>query len=108
MATFDQLLLCCIEKVYQGNKENNVFKDALGVKGLGFKHHGNHPGNHGSHYGNHHGNYHDNHSNHHGNYHAKQLLFCMSMPKSVCICVIMSLWGSRIIIQGDSWLCTAI
>ena len=25
------------------NKENNVFKDALGVKGLGFKHHGNHP-----------------------------------------------------------------
>ena len=44
------------------NKENNVFKDALGVKGLGFKHHGNHPCNHGSHYGNHHGNYHDNHS----------------------------------------------
>ena len=42
------------------NKENNVFKDALGVKGLGFKHHGNHPGNHGSHYGNYHGNYHDN------------------------------------------------
>ena len=35
------------------NKENNVFKDALGVKGLGFKRHGNHPGNHGSHYGNH-------------------------------------------------------
>ena len=33
------------------NKENNVFKDALGVKGLGFKHHGNHPGSHGSHYG---------------------------------------------------------
>ena len=30
------------------NKENNVFKDALGVKGLGFKHHGNHPDNHGS------------------------------------------------------------
>ena len=59
------------------NKENNVFKDALGVKGLGFKHHGNHPGNHGSHYGNHHGNYHDNQSNHHGNYH------CMSMLKSV-------------------------
>ena len=25
------------------NKENNVFKDAIGVKGLGFKHHGNHP-----------------------------------------------------------------
>ena len=24
------------------NKENNVFKDALGVKGLGFKLHGNH------------------------------------------------------------------
>ena len=59
------------------NKENNVFKDALGVKGLGFKHHGNHPGNHGSHYGNHHGNYHDNHSNHHGSYHAEQLLFCL-------------------------------
>ena len=42
------------------NKENNVFKYALGVKGLGFKHHGNHPCNHGSHYGNHHGNYHVN------------------------------------------------
>ena len=55
------------------NKENNVFKDALGVKGLGFKYHGNHPSNHGSHYGNHHGNYHDNHCNHHGNYHAEQL-----------------------------------
>ena len=27
---------------------------------------------------------------------------------SVCICVIMSLWGSRIIIQGDSWHCTEI
>ena len=24
------------------NKENNVSKDAIGVKGLGFKHHGNH------------------------------------------------------------------
>ena len=45
------------------NKENNVFKDALGVKGLWSKHHGNHTCNHGSHYGNHHGNYHDNHSN---------------------------------------------
>ena len=31
--------------LFIGNKENNVFKDALGVKGLGFKHHGNHPGN---------------------------------------------------------------
>ena len=40
------------------NKENNVFKDALGVKGLGFKLHGNHACNHGSHDGNHHGNYH--------------------------------------------------
>ena len=68
-----------------GNKENNVFKDALGVKGLGFKHHGNHPGNHGSHYGNHHGNYHDNHSNHHGNYHAEQLLFsCQCSKVSSC------------------------
>ena len=67
------------------NKENNVFKDALGVKGLGFKHHGNHPGNHGSHYGNHHGNYHDNHSNHHGNYHAEQLLFsCQCSKVSSC------------------------
>ena len=63
------------------NKENNVFKDALGVKGLGFKHHGNHPCNHGSHYGNHHGNYHDNHSNHHGNYHAEQLLFSCHCSK---------------------------
>ena len=63
------------------NKENNVFKDALGVKGLGFKHHGNHPCNHGSHYGNHHGNYHDNHSNHHGNYHAEQLLFSCQCSK---------------------------
>ena len=69
------------------NKENNVFKDALGVKGLGFNHHGNH----GSHYGNHHGNYHDNHSNHHcnydnhsnhhGNYHAEQLLFSCQCSK---------------------------
>ena len=67
------------------NKENNVFKDALGVKGLGFKHHGNHPCNHGSHYGNHHGNYHDNHSNHHGNYHAEQLLFsCQCSKVSSC------------------------
>ena len=74
------------------NKENNVFKDALGVKGLGFNHHGNH----GSHYGNHHGNYHDNHSNHHcnyhdnhsnhhGNYHAEQLLFsCQCSKVSSC------------------------
>ena len=67
------------------NKENNVFKDALGVKGLRFKHHGNHPCNHGSHYGNHHGNYHDNHSNHHGNYHAEQLLFsCQCSKVSSC------------------------
>ena len=63
------------------NKENNVFKDALGVKGLGFKHHGNHPCNHGSHYGNHHSNYHDNHSNHHGNYNAEQLLFSCQFSK---------------------------
>ena len=46
------------------NKENNVFKDAIGVKGLGFKHRGNHHGNHGYHYGIHHGNYHDNQINH--------------------------------------------
>ena len=70
---------------YNYNKENNVFKDALGVKGLGFKHHGNHPCNHGSHYGNHHGNYHDNHSNHHGNYQAEQLLFsCQCSKVSSC------------------------
>ena len=63
------------------NKENNVFKDALGVKGLRFKHHGNHPCNHGSHCGN----YHDNHSNHHGNYHAEQLLFsCQCSKVSSC------------------------
>ena len=55
------------------------------MKGLGFKHHGNHPCNHGSHYGNHHGNYHDNHSNHHGNYHAEQLLFsCQCSKVSSC------------------------
>ena len=57
------------QQCFNTNKENNVFKDALGVKGLRFKHHGNHPCNHGSHCGN----YHDNHSNHHGNYHAEQL-----------------------------------
>ena len=51
------------------------------MKGLGFKHHGNHPCNHGSHYGNHHGNYHDNHSNHHGNYNAEQLLFSCQFSK---------------------------
>ena len=51
------------------------------MKGLGFKHHGNHPCNHGSHYGNHHGNYHDNHSNHHGSYHAEQLLFSCQFSK---------------------------
>ena len=51
------------------------------MKGLGFKHHGNHPCNHGSHYGN----YHDNHSNHHGNYHAEQLLFsCQCSKVSSC------------------------
>ena len=63
------------------NKENNVFKDALGVKGLGFKLHGNH----GSHDGNHHG--------------IIMIIIViimvifMSMLKSVCICVIMSLWA---------------
>ena len=51
------------------------------MKGLGFKHHGNHPCNHGSHYGNHHGNYHDNHNNHHGSYHAEQLLFHVNSQK---------------------------
>ena len=34
------------------NKENNVFKDAIGVKGLRFKLHGNNYGNHDKHYGN--------------------------------------------------------
>jgi len=71
----------CKSQIPNSNKENNVFKDALGVKGLGFKHHGNHPCNHGSHYGNHHGNYHDNHSNHHGSYHAEQLLFSCQFSK---------------------------
>ena len=71
----------CIIIYCWGNKENNVFKDALGVKGLGFKHHGNHACTHGSHYGNHHGNYHDNHSNHHGSYHAEQLLFSCQFSK---------------------------
>ena len=33
--------------VYLGNKENNVFKDGIGVKGLRFKLHGNNHGNHG-------------------------------------------------------------
>ena len=36
------------------NKENNVFKDAIGVKGLRFKLHGNN-------YGKQYGNYHDTH-----------------------------------------------
>ena len=58
-------------RVHSVNKENNVYKDAIGVKGLGVKHHGNHPGNHGYHYGN----YHDNHSYRRGNYHAELLLF---------------------------------
>ena len=44
----------------QLNKENNVFKDAIGVKGLRFKLHANNYGNHGKHYGNLYGNYHDN------------------------------------------------
>ena len=44
------------------NKENNVFKDGIGVKGLRFKLHGNNHGNHLEHYGIHH----DNHGNHHG------------------------------------------
>ena len=43
------------------NKENIVFKDGIGVKGLRFKLHGNNHGNHLKHYGNHH----DNHGNHH-------------------------------------------
>ena len=45
------------------NKENNVFKDGIGVKGLRFKLHGN---NHSKHYGNLYGNYHDNHHDNHG------------------------------------------
>ena len=32
------------------NKENNVFKDGIGVKGLRFKLHGNNHGNHDKHY----------------------------------------------------------
>ena len=44
------------------NKENNAFKDGIGVKGLRFKLHGNNHGNHLEHYGIHH----DNHGNHHG------------------------------------------
>ena len=93
------------------NKENNVFKDALGVKGLGFKHHGNHPGNHGSHYGNHHGNYHDNHSNHHGNYHAEQLLFsCQCSKVSSCRVVRLSscqvrFLGTRDMLNKFLFLC---
>ena len=65
------------------NKENNVFKDAIGVKGLGFKHYGNHPGNHGSHYGNHHGNYHDNHSYHISNC-APEIYLEMNLSKRCC------------------------
>ena len=84
------------------NKENNVFKDALGVKGLGFKHHGNHPCNHGSHYGNHHGNYHDNHSNHHGNYNAEQLLFSCQFSK-VSSCQVVKLTGSCQVVTFDPW-----
>ena len=51
------------------NKENIVFKDGIGVKGLRFKLHGNNQGNHGKHYGNHYGNYGSHHSNQ-GNHHC--------------------------------------
>ena len=51
-------VLCTIKK------ENNVFKDGIGVKGLRFKRHGNNHGNLGKHYGKLYGNYHDNHGNH--------------------------------------------
>ena len=89
------------------NKENNVFKDALGVKGLGFKHHGNHPCNHGSHYGNHHGNYHDNHSNHHGNYHAERLLFsCQCSKVSSCRVVSVKLPSSIPLDSGHASMLT--
>ena len=40
------------------NKENNVFKYGIGVKGLRFKLHGNNHGNHLEHYGIHHDNHH--------------------------------------------------
>ena len=81
MSDFQTFFILLVTTTIYSNKENNVFKDALGVKGLGFKHHGNHPGNHGSHYGNHQGNYHDNHSN----YHAEQLLFsCQCSKVSSC------------------------
>ena len=77
---------------FLANKESNVFKDALGVKGLGFKHHGNH----GSHYGYHHGNYHDNHSNHRGNYHAEQILFSCQYSK-VSSCRVVRLWSCQVV-----------
>ena len=54
-----------INSVERHNKENNVFKDGIGVKGLRFKLHGI---NHGKHYGNLFGNYHNNHGNHLGNH----------------------------------------
>ncbi len=53
------------------NKENNIFKDEIGVKGLRFKLHGNNHGNHLKHYGNHHDN-HCNHYGNHGNHHNNQ------------------------------------
>ena len=56
------------------NKENNVFKDGIGVKGLRFKLHGNNHGNHGKHYGNHLGNYHGNHHSNQGNHGNHQLI----------------------------------
>ena len=52
------------------NKENKVFKDGIGVKGLRFKLHGNNHGSHGKHYCNLYANYHDNHGNHNGNHHG--------------------------------------
>ena len=77
---------------YRFNKENNVFKDALGVKGLGFKY----PGNHGSHYG-----------NHHGNYHAEQLLIsCQCSKVSSCRVVSVKLPSSIPLDSGHASMLT--
>ena len=55
------------------NKENIVFTDGIGVKGLRFNFHGYHHGNHSNHYGNHRG-YHGNHQDIYGNHgSAKEL-----------------------------------
>ena len=62
------------------DKENNVFKDGIGVKGFRFKLHGNNHGNHLEHYGIHH----DNHGNHHSNQ-GNRVIAVGSWAKIFCL-----------------------